>query len=412
MQKLSHLKNALLPKHQQRPYGRRAGWVLGFAVFIAGQVAIMSSLAFADQATCSVLSTLALISNAIFARCFFGEPFTRLDMLAMLNIIGGSFVIIMFFRHAKQDFSVVELEQDLADPAFLALGGALLGVLALCLRQHCTGARLSAFTYALTAAIIGGFSLTFGKVTMQLFKESAGGSEREGFGRAWTFVVVLLFALFAGSNIHFLNVGLASCPSSVLIPMYYNINNIITAALGIVAFKDYATFSEPVATVMFFAGMSLCMVGVKVLSLKQTDSTDESGGASAGAGVDAGEDEDKGEGARWHGARAQGMGGGGPASGHSDGGDGNIDSGTRASDRVEHSASRSPTRPAAAGLGRQVGLAVERGARGIADIAGQATKSATSVAKRVADEVGARARTNSDVRRYGPLSVEEKVGLV
>ena len=139
LQKLSHERNAGLPGEEQRSYLKRPLWVLGFAVFLLGQVALMASLGFADQATCSVLGNLALISNACFARCFFGELFTKFDCAAMFCIVGGSSFIIGFFHHADQNFSVVELEQNLGAAAFLILVFALVAVLAVCMRRQSDG---------------------------------------------------------------------------------------------------------------------------------------------------------------------------------------------------------------------------------------------------------------------------------
>ena len=265
IQKLSHKRDDAKPPSSRTMYAKRPLWLFGFLLFFGGQLSLLGSLAFADQATCSVLGTLALVSNAVFARLLFGELFTRLDAISMSAIIGGSVLVIVFFKHADQNFTIPELEQHLSGDAFLVCL-ALLVVWLLCLLRRWRQGRATALVYSWLAAAIGALSLTFGKVTMQLVKLSAGGENQ--FCCFWTFLVPLLFAVAALSNVHFLNEGLANCEAMVLVPMYYNLNNIIATALGIVTFADYSTFREPLPAAMFFAGVGLMGVGVAVLAKK------------------------------------------------------------------------------------------------------------------------------------------------
>ena len=301
IQKLSHKRNDALPAAQRRNYVKRPLWAFGFLLFFAGQLSLLASLGFADQTTCSVLGTLALVMNAVFARLLFGELFTRLDAISMAAIIGGSALVIVFFEHAEQNFTVPELERHLSSGAFVALLTALVGLLLVMLRRWRQG-RARALTYAWLAAAIGALSLTFGKVTMQLVKLSGTLGESQ-FCCFWTFLVPALFAVAALSNVHFLNEGLANCEAMVLVPMYYNLNNIIATAMGIVAFADYSTFDAPLPTAMFAAGVSLMGLGVAVLANKPPPEGEggEGGGAAgemrrrarAGSGTE--EEEEDGE---------------------------------------------------------------------------------------------------------------------
>ena len=277
LQKRSHMIDAKRPTHQRRPYVKRKGWVFGFVIFIVGQAAIMASFGFIDQATCAVLTSLALVSNAFFARCFFDEQLTRSDAIAIATIIAGLALVVIFYEHPEQSYDASQIEHLLRAPGFIcsSLGLAALTGALLRARWH---NRSSTVGLALLPSIVGAFSLTFSGVTMKLAKRSVEGNGG-GLGPAWTILVAILFIVLALANVHFLNEGLARCAALVLIPLYYNINNVLTVALGIVLYEEFDTFEEPLNCCMFVIGVGLCGVGVKILAEKAEQGKD--GGHSA-----------------------------------------------------------------------------------------------------------------------------------
>eukprot|EP00936_MAST-01D_sp_MAST-1D-sp1_P001238 g1238.t1 len=285
LQKRSHMIDAKRPKHQRRPYIKRKGWVFGFVVFVLGQAAIMSSFGFIDQATCAVLTSLALVSNAFFARCFFDEQLTRSDVIAIVTIIAGLALVVIFYEHPEQSYDASEIEHLLRAPGFICASLGLVALMFALFRARWQN-RSSTLGLALMPSIIGAFSLTFSGVTMKLAKRSAEG-HGGGLGPAWTILVAFLFIVMAVSNVHFLNEGLARCAALVLIPLYYNINNVLTVVLGIVLYQDFDTFEEPLNCCMFVVGVALCGVGVKVLAEKaekgKSDDVDGRGGGMEAA---------------------------------------------------------------------------------------------------------------------------------
>ena len=64
-------------------------WLLGFVVFAAGQVTEMAALSYADQSLLTTLTSLSLVTNAVIAHIFFGEPFNLCPPLNRRTALGS-----------------------------------------------------------------------------------------------------------------------------------------------------------------------------------------------------------------------------------------------------------------------------------------------------------------------------------
>jgi hypothetical protein len=260
---------------------RRQGvtWSLGFACFVFGQLGILISLGFVDQATAAIFSNVALISNAFFARYFFQEVFTSRDLVAMSLILLGSFLVVVFFKHSEQEFDVSTLKAFMAEPLFITFMGLLLIAFLVCAaitkrfweqrRDHPSTAGL---VFANMAALVGCCSLTFGKMFIQLLKESFAHGNQFGNLLAWVITMVFLFC--AVSNVFLINMGLANSPAMVMIPIYYVLNTLFATAAGILCFQDYGTFHSALPSFLFLVGAIGSLVGVVVLSMKEASAED------------------------------------------------------------------------------------------------------------------------------------------
>jgi drug/metabolite transporter (DMT)-like permease len=216
-------------KQQQRT------WTLGFLFFVVGQIGILASLGFVDQATAAIFSNVALISNAGFARYFFGEVLTKRDLVAMTLILGGSFLVVIYFVHVEQDFNADNLKEFLVEPLFLVFMAIQIAALVFCAyvvrlkwaerkeRPSATG-----LLFATMAALVGCCSLTFGKMFIQMLKYSIAGDNQ--FGDLVVWVVTLIFITCALSNVFLINLGLANSPAMVMIPIYYVMNTLLATA--------------------------------------------------------------------------------------------------------------------------------------------------------------------------------------
>jgi hypothetical protein len=64
-------------------------WLLGFVVFATGQVIEMAALSYADQSLLTTLTSLSLVTNAVIAHIFFGEPFNLCPPLNRRTALGS-----------------------------------------------------------------------------------------------------------------------------------------------------------------------------------------------------------------------------------------------------------------------------------------------------------------------------------
>jgi hypothetical protein len=258
---------------------QRRMWICGFSFFVVGQIGILVSLGFIDQATAAIFSNVALISNAAFARYFFAEQLTKRDIIAMTLILGGSFLVVVYFVHVEQDFTADMIKEFLAEPLFLGFMGLQVLAFGICAfyarmrwKELLDRPSLAGLLFASMSALVGCCSLTFGKMFIAMLKESMKGDNQFTNGTVW--FVTIIFICCALSNVYLLNLGLANAPAMVMIPIYYVLNTLLATAAGILCFQDFATFEKVLPSLAFLVGAMGSMVGVVVLSQKEAAGED------------------------------------------------------------------------------------------------------------------------------------------
>ena len=144
-------------------------WALGFGCFALGQLGILISLGFVDQATAAIFSNVALISNSVFARYFFREVFTSRDFVGMCLILLGSCLTVVFFKHEEQNFDVDHLHAFMQEPLFIVFMSLLACAFLACAlvawhfwRDRRARPSIAGLIFASMAATVGCCSLTFG----------------------------------------------------------------------------------------------------------------------------------------------------------------------------------------------------------------------------------------------------------
>jgi len=165
LQKFSHIKNTY--QEQSVIFYRQPWWLLGFMVFLAGQLTNFSAMALAPQAMLSCLGACSLIFNAVFARSILGEEIDRPELAAMMGIIFGMGVVILNTPSTSEPAVVDEMDfvmETLQQCEFIALASVSAGLLAsgwFAVKQL-VPEYISIF-WALVAAVLSGFTMTFFK---------------------------------------------------------------------------------------------------------------------------------------------------------------------------------------------------------------------------------------------------------
>jgi uncharacterized membrane protein len=153
------------------PVYRHPVWLFGLGIFLLGEVLTGVAMGFGSQSLVAVLSSCALLSNALFAALIHGERASRGYAVAAAAIIAGAICVVLAAPHGNQDYDLAKLSRLFRSALFHTFAAAVLVLLALAL---CARALLprSALLAALVAALVASFSVLFAKCSMQLVKAS------------------------------------------------------------------------------------------------------------------------------------------------------------------------------------------------------------------------------------------------
>ena len=146
LQKLSFVRiDALnLPPHK-RPTFLQPLWVVGFTVFLVGQVAGMVAMGFSSQSVVATLGSFSLVTNAVFAPLVLGEQLTWMLVVSIVVIMSGSAIVVLSSNHDNQDYTLQQLLDLFRRDLFTVYASVLALCLALCviqmIREHRAHAR-------------------------------------------------------------------------------------------------------------------------------------------------------------------------------------------------------------------------------------------------------------------------------
>jgi uncharacterized membrane protein len=125
------------------------------------------------------------------------------------------------------------------------------------------------FLFALISAIIGSFVQLFAKMAAQLLRDTFAGDDQ--FAYALTYAIMIVMALSAASNVHFLNLGLREGDVLLMIPVYYVLSLVMTVIGGIIFFQTYVDFGAA-STLLFSASICCTLLGVMILTQRSSTS--------------------------------------------------------------------------------------------------------------------------------------------
>mmetsp|Transcript_12005 Transcript_12005/g.15564 ORF Transcript_12005/g.15564 Transcript_12005/m.15564 type:complete len:328 (+) Transcript_12005:268-1251(+) len=279
IQKYAHHVNGDSPTFV---YYMNPRWAFGFVIYVGGQIMNLVALGLIDQPTQSILSSFALFSNILFARYYFNEVMDRRDVFGLFLISCGASLFVFHFIHHKQDMTVAMLEERFFKPGFLLLMfimGVVVGFCILYIRdQNRNSSFLSrlhaarmfqrdqtALAYAVLAAVNGGCTVTFSKISTVLIQFIA--SEDFNLMESQFMILILIIWIFMlFSSVHTLNLGLQNSPALVMIPIFYVLSNMVSILVGTIYFEEYDTFDSPWLTFVCFFGMVMTLSGIYILS--------------------------------------------------------------------------------------------------------------------------------------------------
>jgi len=249
----------------EKPYYTDSTWLLGFGIFILGEMTSGVAMGYASQSLLAVLSSCSLIANGIFASWLLDEKVNSRYINSSAIIMLGSSIVVCSASHKDQHYRLSDLAALFKTWPFFIFLIVVLMLLALvvCLRQvlfH--NPRVS----AALAAICACFSVLFAKCSVQLLKASFFGKDHENqliYPASW--LILCAFLMFAAFNVHFLNQALKQGSSVTVFPFYFACSTILIVTCGVIFFREFAMFSFW-QFVCFVVGVSVTIYGVQHLS--------------------------------------------------------------------------------------------------------------------------------------------------
>ncbi|KAF4736622.1 NIPA-like protein 3 [Perkinsus olseni] len=269
----SSLSDGLLPKEPMMvPVYRQPLWLLGFAVFLSGQLISMWALGMAPQSMLSSLGSFSLVSNSFLAPLILNEQHNSMSIYATVLLVAGSVMVVIFSHHSDQENTPEELARNLRGFPFIVMMATivalLIGLATRAYRLRKIQQMLEPIYFGMVSALLGALSVLFAKCVSTLLHTlvaTEGGSGGIGIATGTTILIFSLSALCSLMSVYFMNLGLICFKALYILPVYYSLAIVFQTITGGVFFREFSTFTVPQA-LGFSGGVVLTVVGVWVLT--------------------------------------------------------------------------------------------------------------------------------------------------
>jgi len=294
IQKYSHMQNQAMPQHMQKIYYKQKLWMIGFIIYAIGNLGDFVALAFAAQSLVAPLGSVVLVVNAIMSPCILKEKITGRDIQAIMLILVGDVLIVLYASHEETSYSLAELITFFGRPAFLVfLAITIMFCMFLAHKKDQLDIKLDPnrasyyddikenkdekvwikeevmhpYTYAALAGIVGGLSVLLAKCVAELVKVTIEGDSSQ-FRNPVSWVLVFVLLLTCAAQVHWINQGLERYDSFYIVPMFHVHWNVWSIMGGIVFFDEFQTFTAT-NYALFLLGVTCILVGVAYLSQRE-----------------------------------------------------------------------------------------------------------------------------------------------
>lgn len=253
LQRKSHMLEDEKEDHIPRraPYRRRR-WQVGMLLFLLSNI-IGSSIQITTLPL-PLLSTLqasGLVFNALMATLILREPFTSRTATGTVLVAAGAVLISFFSAIPEPSHNLNQLLELLVVADFIVwMTMTLLLVLAIIVATFCLKCLLSSqqrdrprmrlltgMSYGLISGVLSAHSLLLAKSAVELLVRTIVDHKNQ-FNRYQSWLLLLLFLLFALTQLYYLHLGLKLVTTSILYPFVFCIYNIIAILDGLIYFRQ------------------------------------------------------------------------------------------------------------------------------------------------------------------------------
>jgi|EP01047_Picozoa_sp_COSAG01_P030182 drug/metabolite transporter (DMT)-like permease len=295
-QKLSLMREAKRKKGApDRSYFRQPLWLVGLLMVFTGSLGDFAALGFAAQSLVTPVGAVTMVANLFFASMWLGETLSGKDMVGTVLILIGAVLAGAFADKSDQCYTLDELVNLYAEPAFVVYVLAVLGVCALfygisrrCERvraehgvhsaQYAKLTKIHPFCYSLLSGTTGAQSVLFAKSTAELLEISFGGDVQFHRPVSWLILALMLCSIFL--QLHFMARGLQHFDALYIVPVFQCFFITVAILGGGVYFGELSRFST-LQSIMFPLGVLFTIGGVGILSTHQMSSDGDGPGGSA-----------------------------------------------------------------------------------------------------------------------------------
>jgi uncharacterized membrane protein len=292
LQRISHKRNAALPKEQRLSASRQKLNIIGVLFLGVGSLVDFAALGFAPATVISCMGSLTLVLNMILAPMLLQEKVYCRDLLVNMTVIAGTLLSVWYGPHDTPDYNFDDLMRLLKEPTFI-IYQSLFAIWALALSifwadfrrnnaetPRCftkmeldTRRRLLRFSYPALAGSIGGMTAAYAKASIELVKTSIFGENQ--FTNIGTYVILGMMVSSVAIQIKFLNAGLKRYEAMYVVPVYQVFWIISGILAGMFYFHEIEGLSQRDVW-LFMLGVVISITGIILHSERSADQSHES----------------------------------------------------------------------------------------------------------------------------------------
>lgn len=234
-------------------------WWFGQMLVIVGNIADLMALSFASVSIIAPLASLILPCNFIAANRFFNEPWNRYDLWSMGVIFIGMILAISFGDHRNTTYDI-DAMYGFLDNAIFIVYFVMSILVALKLSRAIktepnkgSSNYMYCFKICALSGILSSYSILFGKMTMELIKESIQGSNQMNKFTSWYFVVLLGVCIFL--QMYYYNKALKRFQMIFCVPVFQCFFINVSMLSTIIFFQEYVNFSPAQYVMMILSSL-------------------------------------------------------------------------------------------------------------------------------------------------------------
>jgi hypothetical protein len=267
-----------------RPYWMESRWLLGGAIWIAGNFICWIALGLAPQTILAAINCWNIVITLVIAPRLLGEPVSKQTTMSAALLAFGTGWVIAFGPKAYQmhttDLILEALKKPQSIIAFAMTSMFLLtmSIVGYTRWQNKVSETLSYFQFTAISATFAWYATLLSKSTAKVLVASMQ-LQQSLYLNPYFWVLASAFPICAALQVHFLNMGLKNGEAVIVIPMYEALSMTGQIVIGGLVFDEFSGLG-PHQHAMFWPGVAIVMLGIASLAFEVRDADMKKGCSS------------------------------------------------------------------------------------------------------------------------------------